>query len=287
MPALNALRAFEAAARHRSFSAAAEELNVTAGAIAQHVKSLEAWTGEKLFKRNPQGIELTALGVGVLADFTTAFDRLGDAVRSLRSNATPRDVRIAALPSIAQLWVSPRLPEIRDAMPEISISVTALEQPPNMTREPFDLAVFYEDLSPANNSIVIGEDNIFPVCCPAVAQRLHTPADLANEVFLHDTTWKDDWDIWFSEVCAGENLNKSGPEFSLYALALEECKNGAGIMIGHEHLVRSQLESGALVQLFDKKIPLKRNLAIRTANPVVSGSLTENVVNRLLASPKG
>ena len=90
MPALNALRAFEAAARHGSFSAAAEELNVTPGAIAQHVKSLEAWTGEKLFKRNAQGIELSLLGASVLSDFTAAFDRLGDAMRNLRASAAPK-----------------------------------------------------------------------------------------------------------------------------------------------------------------------------------------------------
>ena len=234
MPPLNALRAFESAARLSSISAAADELCVTPAAVAQQVKSLEAWTGEKLFKRNAQGVELTPLGAGVLSDFRAAFDSLGAAVQKLRTSAAPFEISIAALPSIAQLWLSPCLPEIRAAMPEVSISVSALEQRPNLVREPFDLAIFYEDQGKSTNAIVAGQDTIFPVCSPTVAARLNTIGDLANEVFLHDSTWKDDWRTWLSHTSPDANLNKSGPEFSLYSLALEECRNGAGILIGHE-----------------------------------------------------
>ena len=112
MPGLNSLRAFESAARHESFADAAMELSVTPGAIAQQVKALETWTGKKLFKRHSQGVELTTLGASTLSDFTTAFDALGEAVIKLRANAVPQEIRIAALPSIAQLWLSPKLPEI-------------------------------------------------------------------------------------------------------------------------------------------------------------------------------
>ena len=109
-PPLNALRAFEAAARRGSFSAAADELCVTPGAVAQQVKSLEAWAGARLFLRHAQGVELTALGLDVLPGFVAAFDRLGEAAQALRSQAAPDTIGIAALPSIAQLWLSPRLP---------------------------------------------------------------------------------------------------------------------------------------------------------------------------------
>jgi LysR family glycine cleavage system transcriptional activator len=282
MPHLNSLRAFESAARLGSFSLAANELFVTPGAIAQHVKSLEGWVGEKLFKRNAQGTELTPLGASVLADFIQAFDQLGEAVHQLRTNGAPREIRIAALPSVAQLWLSPRLPEIRAAMPELSISVTALEQPPNMLREPFDLAIFFEASNTARNSIIIGRDAIFPVCSPAIAHRLKAPTDLAGEVFLHDTAWHDDWKIWLSKIAPKENLHKSGPAFSLYALAIEECKNGAGILMGHEDLVRRQLETGSLVKAFSQKVLLKRSLSIKTAMPIVPKSLLDAVVKKLL-----
>ena len=85
-----------------------------------------------------------------------------------------------------------------------------------------------------------------PVCAPAIARRLKAPRDLAGEVFLHDTAWHNDWNMWLSKIAPNENLNKSGPAFSLYALAIEECKNGAGILMGHEDLMRRQLEHDRL-----------------------------------------
>ncbi len=283
MPPLNTLRAFEAAARLTSISAAADELFVTPAAVAQHVKSLEAWAGEKLFKRHPQGIELTPLGASVLADFKLAFDNIGAAVQKLRTNAAPLEIRIAALPSVAQLWLSPRLPEIRVAMPEISISVSAVEQPPNLVREPFDLSIFYEDHGHSTDAIVIEQDVIFPVCSPPIAAGLERLADLADAVFLYDSAWKDDWKTWLSKVGPDENLNKSGPEFSLYSLALEECKNGAGILIGHEGLVRAHVEAGALVAPFYDKVALPRNLTIGTLKAPQAGSVLEKIVKMLLA----
>lgn len=283
MPQLNALRAFEAAARLNGISAAAEELGVTPAAVAQQVKLLEAWTADKLFKRSAQGVDLTPLGSSVLADFSAAFDALGAAVQKLRINAAPLEVRIAALPSIAQLWVSPRLPKIRSAMPEVSVSVSALEQRPNLVRDPFDLTIFYEDQGTSINTIVVSRDAIFPVCSPAVAARLNKVNDLASEVFLHDSTWKDDWKTWLSIASPDQNLNKSGPEFSLYSLALEECKNGAGVLIGHEALVRRQIDAGQLVVPFEDKAVLPRDLTLSAAKPLEDDSILINVATMLMA----
>lgn len=287
MPPLNALRAFESAARLNSISAAAEELCVTPAAVAQQVKSLEAWTGDKLFKRNAQGVDLTPLGAGVLSEFSAAFDALGAAVQKLRVNASPLEIRIAALPSIAQLWVSPRLPRIRNLMPDASISVSALEKPPCLIREPFDLAIFYRNQTNPNNTVVVAQDVIFPVCAPALAERLNTVRDLVNEIFLHDSTWKDDWKIWLSKVAPDNGLNKSGPEFSLYSLALEECKNGAGILIGHEALVRPQLEAGHLVAPFDAEVVLPNNLTVTSIRPREAGSALDEIIEMLLAGDAG
>ncbi len=282
MPSLNTLRAFEAVARMTSISAAADELCVTSAAVAQHVKLLEAWAGEKLLKRNPQGVELTPLGASVLTDFKIAFDQLGVAVQKLRTNAAPFEVRIAALPSIAQLWLSPRLPEIRATMPEVAISVSALEQCPNLIRDSFDLAIFYQNHEVSDNSIIVGQDAIFPVSSPAVVKTLNSPSDLASEVFLHDMTWKDDWKVWLSKVLPNKNFNKSGPEFTLYSLAVEECKNGAGILMGHQDLVRSQIENGELVAVFDEKVHLPRNLVIKTQKPLPADSILDTIVAMLL-----
>ena len=110
MPHLNALRAFEAAARLGSISAAAQELFVTPAAVAQHVKSLEAWAGEKLFKRNPQGVELTPLGAGILPEFISAFDELGDAVNKLRTTAAPGKSGLLPCPVLRNTGCLPAFP---------------------------------------------------------------------------------------------------------------------------------------------------------------------------------
>jgi len=282
MPGLNSLRAFESAARHESFADAAMELSVTPGAIAQQVKSLEIWTGKKLFKRLSQGVELTALGASTLSDFTTAFDALGEAVIKLRANAVPQEIRIAALPSIAQLWLSPKLPEIRAAMPDIIISLTALEKRPIIMREPYDLAIFYNVQPISEKIIAVGDDWIYPVCSPKIAGKLNRPEDLLDQVLLHDTTWSGDWKNWFHRFLPNENLHVTGPAYSLYSLAVEEAKNNAGILMGHSTLIREQLASGALVAPFDHKLDIKRSLTIEIAGHGVNTPVLRNVIEMLL-----
>jgi len=283
MPGLNALRAFESAARHQSFADAAAELSVTPGAIAQQVKSLEIWVGKKLFKRLSQGVELTALGASTLSDFTTAFDTLGEAVTKLRANAAPEEVRIVALPSIAQLWLSPKLPQIRAAMPDIIISLSALEQPPIMKREPYDLSVFYNDAPFVENTIAVSDDWLYPVCSPEIARRLNRPEDLLDQVLLHDTTWSEDWKNWFDYFLPDKELPLTGPAYSLYSLAVEEAKNSAGILMGHSTLIGEQLASGALVSPFDYKLDIKRCLTIEMAGHGANRSVLQNIIERLLA----
>ena len=258
-PPLNALRAFEAAARLGGFSAAAEELSVTPGAVAQHVKALEAWSGAPLFERRSQGVALTPLGQASLRDLGPAFDLLGEAVLALRARAAPRDIRLAALPSLAQLWLSPRLPALRAAVPGVVLSVTATERPPNPRRAPFDLALFFHD-SPPPNSAALGLDEIFPVCAPALAAGLRDPADLAGQVLLSDSSWAGDWALWLGEAAPELTLVPRGPVYSLYALALEDTRNGAGVLIGHGALVAPHLASGALVAPFAHRVRRGRGL---------------------------
>ncbi len=184
-----------------------------------------------------------------------AAARLGEAVQALRSAALPHEVRIAALPSLAQLWLSPRLPEIRHNLPDTIISVTATEQPPNLKREPYDLCLYYlESEQRTANCVVLTEDTIFPVCAPALARRFRTVSDLAGATFLHDATWSSDWDIWLKETAPDAEIETKGPRFSLYALAVEEAVNGAGILIGHEALVAPQIAAGTLVPVFTHPI---------------------------------
>ncbi len=265
-PHLNALRAFESAARLGSFTAAAEELSVTPGAIAQHIKTLEAWAESSLFERRSRGVELTPLGEELLPEFTAAFDQLGEAVHALRTKATPQKIRIATLPSIAQLWLSERLEALRQLAPHLSVSVIAIEQKPNLSREPFDVALFFEDMPIREGGVSLLQDSIFPVCSPEIGDRLNSLDDLNNETLLRDSTWIDDWNRWLSVVFENEKILPNGPAYSLFSVALEEARRGAGILIAHEALVTSALDSGDLVAPFEDKVTTDRYLVMRTSS---------------------
>lgn len=269
-PPMTSLRAFEAAARLGGFARAGDELCVTPGAVAQQVKALEDWCGAALFERRAQGVVLSAAGAQALPKLSAAFDGLGAAVTQLRQATAPGRLHIAALPAVAQLWLSPRMPAIRAALPDVEISVTALEQPPNMTREPFDLSVFYGtdqaggqgagQVSGQSSGQAIEQDVIFPVCAPEVARALHAVQDLASVPCLSDAVWSEDWAIWLGQ--AGSDLVPRGPIYSLYALAVQEAVNGAGVLIGHAALVRRHLAEGRLVRPFAQQAQLPRWLEL-------------------------
>lgn len=275
-PPLSALRAFEAAARLGGFAMAGAELGVTPGAITAHVKALEDDLGAALFERHAKGVRLTLLGARVLPEMSAAFDALGQAVQTLRTEAAPSVVHIATLPAIAQLWLSPRLPELRAASPEISISITALEAPPNLKRAPFDLCLFYGDRS----GQVLTADKIFPVCAPEMAKRISGLQDLARLPCLSDTAWAEDWPNW-ANAAGLKGFTPRGPVFSLYALAVEEAAHGAGILIGHEALVAGHLARGTLVAPFGTTVTLPRALRLWSARPPRRGSAAEKVARWL------
>ena len=281
LPPLNALRAFESAARLGGFKAAAEELAVTPGAVAQHIKALEAWAGAPLFERMSHGVRLTDLGETVIEDFSDAFDRLGEAVIKLRDVAGPGTVRIAVLPSVAQLWLSSRLPAIRQIDPNTTISITALDHPPNLSREPYDLSIFFKSSEEPLTGSVICRDVIYPVCAPQLAANLGEPGDLAGMMFLHDDSMTGDWQRWLDHAAPGERINTAGPTFSLYSLALQEVENGAGIIIGHDPLVRSGLHEGRLVAPFPQRLSLSVDLVAETPRTPRPDSLIARIIEKL------
>lgn len=254
MPPLNALKAFEAAARHESFAKSAEELGVTAAAVSQHVKALEQWLGAPLFERRARGLHLTEAGRRALPGFIAAFDAMGDAVQSMRGLVSGRQLSIAALPSVAQLWLAPRLPALRRAFPGLRPSVHALEEVPNFRREPFDLAIFFVGAAPEGMTAHrIADDIIFPVCAPSLAAELRSPSDLARVQLVVDTSWRRDWPIWLKAAGVSQISIEDGLGFSLFSLALQAATDGAGVLVGHHTLVAEPLAAGTVVAPFEIK----------------------------------
>lgn len=266
MPSLNALRAFEAAARHQSFALAADELGVSPGAVAQQVKSLEAWLGVALFERLTHGVRLTEEAGRALPELSRAFDSLGNAVADLRAAVHTPHLRIAALPSIAQLWLQPRLSALNAQYPNHAISVSALEEPPDFKREPFDLALFFEtETREGALAHVLGTDALTPVCSPALlsgSKPLASPCDIVSHTLLHDAMWKADWKRWLDAAGVHSKTDSTGPTFSLYSLAVQAAVDGAGLLIGHLALVKDHLADGRLVAPFDLTVPTGHDLVL-------------------------
>lgn len=278
---LTALRAFEAAARLESFADAAAELGVSAGAVTAHVKTLEAALGARLFDRGARGVALTDLGRRVRPDLVAAFDMLGAAAQSLRREAQPQAVHVAALPAVAQLWLSPRLPAIRAAAPDLVVSITAMEAPPNLKRSPYDLCIFYGPEAGDR----LADDVIYPVCAPAVAARLERIDDLGSVPCLADATWKDDWRTWLAAAAPGLDVQPRGPVFSLYALAVEEALNGAGVLVGRDALVAGHVRRGDLVAPFPQRAAAGAALRLWTSRAIRPTSPAAALVQWLRANP--
>lgn len=280
MPHLNALRAFEAAARLGGFAKAAEELRVTPGAVAAHVKALEDDLQAALFERHSRGVRLSALGRRVFPELVAAFDGLSQAVNLLRREAAPRQVHVATLPALAQLWLAPRLPALRRALPAVDVSITALEAPPNLKRMPFDLCLFFAE-TPPRGAVILATDSLFPVCAPEFASRLAHPEDIRHATCFSDSVWADDWATW----ARGAHLSGGafrGPVFSLYALAVQEAINGAGVLMGHRALVADHLRSGLLVAPFGIEVPLPSRLCLWSLPGAQMHGAHEQVVRYLI-----
>ncbi|NIE74388.1 LysR family transcriptional regulator [Pantoea sp. Tr-811] len=256
---LNALRAFEASARLGGFARAAHELKVTPGAIAALIKTLETQCGAALFERHAKGVRLTPLGDSVKAQFTEAFDAVEEAARTLRRLAAPQRVHVVTSPALAQLWLGPRLPRLTQLLAPIEISVTAMDEPPNLKRSPFDLCLFYVDRLERGQRKLADED-ILPVCSPALAAQVSSPQDLAGACCIQDVGWQD-WDVWSAAAMPDAPFAARGPGFSLYSIAVQQALLGAGVLIGRRTLVRPFLDSGELVAPMGRSVPLGLTIA--------------------------
>lgn len=277
---LNALRAFEASARLGGFAQAANELRVTPGAVAALVKTLEAQYGAVLFERHARGVRLTELGESVKAQFTQAFDAVEEAARTLRRLSAPRRVHIVTSPALAQLWIGPRLPRLTDILAPIEVSVTAVDEPPNLKRSPFDLCLFYTDRL-GRGQRKIADELLLPVCAPALAERITAPEDLVETRCIKDIGWKD-WEVWSGSVMPEQNFVARGPGFSLYSIAVQQALLGAGVLIGRRSLVQPYLDTGELVAPLEQSVPLGLTIAAWRLPGATGNVLVASVEEALL-----
>ncbi|MGO4336739.1 transcriptional regulator GcvA [Labrys sp. KB_33_2] len=250
LPPLRALRAFEAAARHLNFRLAAEELNVTQGAVAQHIRGLETDLGVKLFERLPRGLALTHAGHSYLPNIRRAFELIADATLGLRPE--PARLTISVTPSFATKWLIPRLPQFVAEHPLVDLRILANEGLSNFQSDGVDIAVRQGRL-PFGPGLVVERlfsQQVIAVCAPTLlpaGANGIAPAEIPNHTLLHDTH-----NLW-PEFLEGVLGFKPAAEpkrmrFNQTGLAVEAAAAGQGIALASRFLVAGDLASGRLIQ---------------------------------------
>lgn len=255
LPPLNALRAFEAAARHLSFTRAAEELNVTQAAVSHQVKALEERVGVKLFRRLTRGLLLTEDGHALLPDLREAFDRLAQAVERIGRQGGQGTLNISLLTTFALGWLVPRLPRFQAAHPSIDVRLSTTARLIDFAVEDADVAIRYGAGGwPNLRCDRIFEDVITPLCNARFKQRLRKPEDIFNVPLLHEQ-YEHDWRTWFRAAGLSAGQLKKGPIFDSTRVAIEAAIAGVGVACGAPSLFSAEIASGQLFQPFDLVVP--------------------------------
>jgi DNA-binding transcriptional LysR family regulator len=264
MPSLDLLKGFEAAARHLSFTRAAEELFLTQSALSRQIQTLEEQIGVPLFERRHRALLLTDAGQILQPAARTILDELGHAVGRIRRDQTARPVTLSTAIPFAALWLLPRLPRFRARHPEIEIFISADNRILDLDRERIDLAVRYcpEAAAPPGALRLFGE-RLQPVCSPALAsdpsRPLRQPQDLARHVLLHidDTRarfpWLT-WSQWFAAIGETEPAGAGSVRFNQFDLLIQAAVDGQGVALGRSPLVDRFIADGRLVAPFRGKL---------------------------------
>jgi LysR family glycine cleavage system transcriptional activator len=267
LPSLNALRAFEAAARHLSLTRAARELHVTPAAVSHQVKALEADLGVSLLRRVKGEFVLTETARTVLPVLSAGFDRIAEAARRLRADEARRFLTVSVGPTFAANWLVRRLGAFKAAFPEIDVRLQTTDEVADFARDGVDIGIrFGAGDYPGLRAIRLFDEEIFPVCSPELLRRgppLVRPADLAGHTLLHvEWSWAMtkgeplDWQMWLRAAGAEQVDATRGPRFSYTSFALQAAVDGQGLALGSEALAGDDLAAGRLVRPFDVVLPV-------------------------------
>lgn len=254
LPSVSALTAFEAAARRLSFKQAAEDLNLTPGAISRQVQALEAQLGAPLFVRGRRQVELTQTGRDYLADIAPALAALRAAGERAAASVVAPVVSIVAYPTFAVRWLIPRWGRLLDAHPDVDLRLTTTLNPLDFSRGDADFAIRVADARDAAASgphWKLFEVDLFPVAAPDVARRIDGLGGLARETLLHAAPRPDDWPRWLEAAGAGEADAHRSLRFESLNLAIQAAIEGIGLAIAFDPIVADDLETGRLVRPFD------------------------------------
>jgi len=252
LPPLTALRAFEAASRHRSLSAAARELNVTHAAIAQQVKKLEEWFGLSLMRRAGRGVEATARGAQLAEGLSEGFGTIQRVVEALACDDTTRALKITLTPTFAASWLMPRLGGFRAAQPDIEIMLNPTAQPIDLVTEDYDLAFRFgggEWPGLSSELVLDGGHAVFAATSLLEGRNVLTPADVAALPWVQELGM-DERSVWLK----AHGVEESGPRNVLHMpgnLVVEAIRRGEGVGNTGRTWFEDDVANGTVVALFD------------------------------------
>jgi len=262
LPPLNALRAFEAAGRHLSFTRAAEELHVTPAAVSHQVKALEQYLGVRLFRRRPRGLLLTEAGQQALPGVGAGFDHLAGALAGLREAEATRPLTVSVAPSFAARWLVPRLETFRHSHPDIELRIDATERVADFRQDDVDLGIRYGFGDYLGLHVeCLAAQKVFPVCSPWLMQGRHPlrePADLVHHTLIH-VEWEragmtaPDWPTWLASART-PSTPALASQVGQQAMAVQAAIAGHGVALASALLVADDIEAGRLVRPFTQAL---------------------------------
>src|SRR5262249_14417261 len=260
LPSLNGLRAFEAAARHLSFTKAAAELNVTQTAVSHQIRRLEEQLGLRLFERGQRALRLTREAQQYLPAVRAAFADLRLATERLLYADSATVLNVSCLPSLAAKWLVPRLAAFQEGHPDIEVRIATATRLVDFRREEVDLAIRYgSGRWPGLRADWLMAEDVFPVCSPALIagdRPLRRPADIAHHTLLHVNLYRDEWLLWLTAAGLPTSLAmRPGLTFDLGLMALQAAIDGLGVALGRTPFVAADIAAGRLAAPFDFTLP--------------------------------
>jgi len=264
LPPLSALRTFEAAARHMSFSKAADELHVTPAAVSHQIHALEEDLGVRLFNRMNRSIELTASARVLLPGLTEAFAGIQSSVRRLRAHNDTGTLTVTASPSFAAKWLVLRLHRFQEQHPEVDVRISATDAIVDLAKGDFDIAIRYGAGRYSGLEVeLLLKNEVFPACSPQLLTNgppLRTPADLPAHALIHDQAVERDplvptWSMWLKAAGVTNVPAITGLSFNNMHLALDAAISGHGVVLAQSTIAAADLAAGRLVRLFSLALP--------------------------------
>jgi LysR family glycine cleavage system transcriptional activator len=274
LPPLKSLQAFEATGRHLSFTEAAQELNVTPGAISQQIRLLEEFLETKLFKRMNRVIVLTDSGQLFLPMISAGFEQFSEAVSQLRRTRSDGPLTITSAASFVSKWLIPRLARFKALHPDIDVRIDTSDRLVDFVHEDIDVGIrFGNGVYPQLDTVFLFSFDLIPVCSPALMSQgngLKKVSDLKNFTLLHsnydelDSGWPD-WAMWLKVVDAEEVDSTHGIYFNQSDVLFQAAMDGQGVALVASVMADPEIAAGNLVQPFTARLPVKFNYHLVTS----------------------